>query len=129
GETATALSLEARILHAKGEADAALARIAEAAAVEDAMPLDFGPPFPVKPVHELWGEMLLDLGSAGEAQAQFEKALERAPRRARSLLGLARAAQTAGDEAAADEARAALAAVWHAADADVQRYLSAAGTP
>ncbi|HLT47733.1 MAG TPA: tetratricopeptide repeat protein [Rubricoccaceae bacterium] len=120
GETATALALEALILQAKGETEAALAKVAEAATVEDAMPLDFGPPFPVKPVHELWGEMLLDLGRAEEAQVQFERALERAPRRARSLLGLARSAEVAGDMEKAFEVWAELDAVWFRADADVR---------
>lgn len=120
GETATALTLEALILRAKGETEAALAKVAEAATVEDAMPLDFGPPFPVKPVHELWGEMLLDLGRAEEAQVQFERALERAPRRARSLLGLARSAEVAGDMEKAFEVWAELDAVWFRADADVR---------
>ena len=120
GERATALSLEALILQARGETDAVLAGVAEAAALEDAMPLDFGPPFPVKPTHELWGEMLLTLGRAEEAQAQFERALER---RARSLLGLLHAAEAAGDEATATATRAAFEAMWHEADPDVQDQL------
>jgi tetratricopeptide (TPR) repeat protein len=125
GETATALELEALILRAQGDTDAALAKVSEAAAVEDAMPLDFGPPFPVKPAHELWGEMLLDLDRAGEAQAQFEKALERAPRRAHALAGLLRAARAADDGARADEAQSLLETVWHGADAEVAACLTA----
>jgi tetratricopeptide (TPR) repeat protein len=121
GETATALALEAQILRAKGETDAALARISEAAAVEDAMPLDFGPPFPVKPTHELWGEMLLDLGRPAEARAQFEEALERAPRRALALFGLLQSAHALGDDQATEGVQAVLEAMWHDADSDLRR--------
>jgi tetratricopeptide (TPR) repeat protein len=127
GETATALELEALILQARGETDAALARFAEAAGVEDAMPLDFGPPFPIKPTHELWGEMLLGLGRAAEAQAQFERALARTPRRARALYGLARAAQEAGDDEAAAAAWGQLGAVWREADPQLRAKLGSVG--
>jgi tetratricopeptide (TPR) repeat protein len=124
---ATALELEAQVLLARGDAEAALARIAEAAEIEDAMPLDFGPPFPIKPTHELWGEMLLGLDRAEEAQAQLERALERTPRRARALYGLARAAQEAGDDETAAEAWAALDAVWHEADPQLRARLGSVG--
>jgi predicted TPR repeat methyltransferase len=43
---------------------------------------------------------------------QFTKALERAPRRTLSLVGLAQAAERAGDLAAAQEARQTLDEIW-----------------
>jgi len=91
----------------------------EAAAAEDAMTFEFGPPSVVKPAHELLGEMLLSLGNAAEARAEFERSLAHAPERALSLLGLARAASKAGDRAAAEDAYRRLATVWRHADADV----------
>src|SRR5688572_17051089 len=76
----------------------------EAARLEDAIPLEFGPPDVVKPSHELLGEVLLELKRPSEAQREFVRALELAPGRARSLLGLGRAAVAAGDKAAARKA-------------------------
>ena len=82
-----------------------LALLAEATAAEESRPLAYGPPAIVKPSHELMGELLLLVGRPSEAQAQFENALARAPRRTLSLVGLAEAAQQAGDEVTAHEAR------------------------
>jgi tetratricopeptide (TPR) repeat protein len=111
--------LEAKILFSKGKTDRALALATEAAALEDAMSFEFGPPDIVKPSHELLGELLLAAGRPAEARKEFEASLARAPRRARSLLGLARAASKAGDTAASREAYAELREIWSEADADV----------
>ena len=111
--------LEAKILFSEGKTDRALALVTEAAALEDAMSFDYGPPDIVIPSHELMGEMLLAAGRPADARKQFEMSLARAPRRALSLLGLARAAAKAGDTAASKEAYAELGAIWSAADADV----------
>jgi len=111
--------LEAKILLARGDRDRALALMAKAAAAEDAMSYDFGPPEIVKPTHELYGEMLLDAGRAAEARREFEASLARAPRRALSLLGLARAAAKQGDLQAARDAFRDLSNVWSRADPGV----------
>ena len=60
----------------------------ETASMEDAMPFTAGPVFPVKPTHELLGEVLLSLGKLDEARREFALALKRAPNRALSLVGL-----------------------------------------
>ena len=122
---ASALELEGLLLIHEGEADAGLARLEEATAVEDGMPLDFGPPNPVKPTHELLGDVLLGLGRADEALAEFEKALARAPRRMRSLHGLAQAAEASGDDVTARNARAELRALLHAADQPIRDDIGA----
>jgi tetratricopeptide (TPR) repeat protein len=54
-------------------------------------------PGEVLPARELLGEMLLDLERYEEAEAAFVAALERSPRRLRSLYGAGRAAELAGD--------------------------------
>lgn len=100
-----------------GNRTAALPMLREAAAMEDAIPLEFGPPDVVKPSHELLGEVLLAFGQPAEAQREFMKALALAPGRARSLLGLGRAALSAGDTAAAARALGDLKRAWHSADA------------
>lgn len=83
--------------------EAGLKLLEEAARIEDEMPFEFGPPVPVKPAHELFGEVLLELGKYGEARAQFARALERTPGRSKAMLGLARATARSGDPAAARE--------------------------
>lgn len=60
----------------------------ETASMEDAMPFTAGPVFPVKPTHELLGEVLLSLGELDEARREFSLALKRAPNRALSLAGV-----------------------------------------
>jgi tetratricopeptide (TPR) repeat protein len=104
---------------ADGDTAGALTAFQEAAAIEDAVPVDFGPPDLVKPTHELLGEVLLAGGHAADAQREFSRALALAPRRSLSLLGLARAARAAGDTQTAERASQDLARVWAYADAEL----------
>ena len=117
------MQLEALLTLDDGDTDAALAVLDEAAALEDEQPLSFGPADPLKPTHELYGEVLLDLNRPADAQTQFEHALARYPGRALSTWGRAQAAAEAGHTEAADEARTALTQMWNAADADVRQRL------
>jgi tetratricopeptide (TPR) repeat protein len=114
-------SLRALIETERGNTDEALALFVEATAAEEAMPLDFGPPIIVKPSHELYGEVLLRLDRPAEAQVQFEKALQRAPRRSLALAGLARAARATSDAATVAKACGELASSYSGADASVPR--------
>ncbi len=111
--------LDALLASASGDGPRALALAKEAADAEDGMSFEFGPPAVVKPSHELYGELLLAAGKPAEARAEFERCLARAPNRALSLLGLARACAKSGDRAAARDAYTRLAAVWRRADADL----------
>lgn len=106
------------LLMLEDRADSAevLRSLREAVALEDALRYEFGPPGVVKPAHELMGEVLLELGRPREAVAAFERALERTPKRARSLMGLARAAETAGDQVLEDATLRTLRRIWHRAD-------------
>ena len=113
---ATAWQLKGLLDLARGKEQAGLDSLRKATAVEEGMPLAYGPPAPVKPSHELLGEVLLGLGRFEEAGEQFAKALERAPRRALSLLGAARAAARGGDLSGANEFYAELRDVWSGAD-------------
>jgi tetratricopeptide (TPR) repeat protein len=88
---------------AKGQKDAALQSAKEAADIEATMSAPSGPPEPIKPAFELYGEMLLESGRAKEAVQAFEQSLLRTPKRTPSLLGLARAASAAGDRTTARE--------------------------
>lgn len=93
--------LGAIVRWAKGQKDEALAFAKEAAEVEKSMAAPSGPPEPIKPAFELYGEMLMEAGRAKEAAQAFEQALLRTPKRTPSVLGLARAAAAAGDQTTA----------------------------
>ena len=55
------------------------------------------------PLRELYGELLLELGQPAAAVHEFETALEQTPNRYRTFLGLARAANAAGDRQKASD--------------------------
>src|SRR5687767_3719503 len=111
-----AQQLEALLLFSEGRREEALVLARQAAVVEAGLPFEFGPPIPVKPVNEQVGEMLMDLRRPKEAMEAFELSLKRTPRRALSLLGLARAARAAKDTATAERAYAELREIWKKAD-------------
>ena len=119
--------LQAAARQAEGAVEEAISLTHHVAALEDSMPLEFGPPGVVKPSHELLGEMLLRVGRPREAQAEFARALRLAPKRALSLLGLARAATAAGDGKAAAQAYGELRQIWHGADPNVPGLTETAG--
>jgi tetratricopeptide (TPR) repeat protein len=121
------LELQALVRLEKGRAEQALALIDEATVIESGMPFEFGPPFIVKPSQELKGEVLLALGRPAEARAAFEVALSRTPRRTAALLGLARAAERAGDRETAREAYATLREIWDDADTTLAELREVAG--
>jgi predicted Zn-dependent protease len=112
--------------HAGGALEDAVRLLREASALEDRVAGEFGPPADVKPVHELLGEMLLEAERPREAQSEFARALELAPKRALSLLGLGRAAAAAGDRATAGRAYGELQQIWHRADANTPGLAEAA---
>jgi len=102
-----------------GAVGAALAAIRAAAAHEESLPFEFGPPFVDKPSYELLGEMLLTANQPADARDAFEKALAHTPGRTASLVGLMRAAERSGDVKKADSVKAQLQAIWHRADPGV----------
>lgn len=75
----------------------------EAIALDESVSYSYGPPLIVKPTRELYGEWLLEHGEPGKALEQFEKGVERAPKRVRLLQGQQQAAETMGDDALAQE--------------------------
>ena len=110
------LQLRGMVMLEDRKEDEALKLLREAARLEDAIPLEFGPPDVVKPSHELLGEVLFDLKEHDESQREFVRALELAPGRSRSLLGLGRVAFARSDSVAAQKALAMLQRNWRAAD-------------
>ena len=101
----------------RGDHAGALAALARATTLEAKRPKPVARPYPLKPAAELYGEILLASGDAVGAVKQFQAALTRTPRRAASLLGLARASQRAGQRTVAVGAAKDFLAAWHLADA------------
>jgi tetratricopeptide (TPR) repeat protein len=91
----------------------------QATALEESLPPPSGPPDLIKPTHELYGEILLFIDRPQDAQQKFERALLWHPNRARSLLGLARAAAQLGHIQATRQAYATFLNIWNHADSDL----------
>jgi tetratricopeptide (TPR) repeat protein len=124
-----AQQLEAALLFVEGRREEALVLARQAAVVEAGLAFEFGPPVPVKPVNEQVGEMLMDLRRPREAMEAFELSLKRNPRRALSLLGLARAATAAKDPATAQRAYGELRQMWKRADKNLPELKEAGIVP
>jgi tetratricopeptide (TPR) repeat protein len=121
--------MAALVALARGKKDEAVALLREAVRLEETMRPPNGAANPVKPSHELLGELLLETGNPSEAAKAFEASLVRMPNRSRSLLGSARAHAAAGDRATATERFQKLLEIWggHAELAgyqEAERYLS-----
>ncbi len=83
------LEIAALVRVAQGQSGAAITLMDEAVAIAERIGLPNGAAIPIKPAHELYGEILLELDRPKEAAAQFEASLLRTPNRRLSLRGLA----------------------------------------
>ncbi|MEP7119064.1 MAG: hypothetical protein ABI880_15865 [Acidobacteriota bacterium] len=83
--------LAALIRATQGQLDQAAVLAREAVDIELTMAAPSGPPEPIKPAFELYGEILAEAGQHKEAAAAFEQALLRTPNRTPSVKGLAQA--------------------------------------
>jgi hypothetical protein len=104
--------LAAMIKLKAGQGDQAVALLKEAVQIEETMRPPNGAADPVKPSHELLGEVLLATGNAAAAAEAFEASLLRMPNRARSLMGAARAYAAAGKKELADARFNTLMSFW-----------------
>lgn len=112
------LAVEAWAAHARGDDDAATRLAREAADLEETVEKHPVTPGPLLPARELEADLLLELGRPADARQAYEKTLQREPRRARSLHGAARAAELAGETAAARAHYEQLLELMDRADAD-----------
>ena len=106
------LETSALLALARGNEDEAIELLRKAVSLEETMRPPNGAADPVKPSHELLGEVLLETGNPSEAAKVFEASLLRMPNRAHSLLGSARAHAAAGDRATASERFQKLVEIW-----------------
>ena len=123
------LQLSGLIALAGGREQEGLDHLLRAAKREEETPFGYGPPLPVKPAHELLGEVLAELGQPEAAAGHFEQALKRAPRRARSLRGLAGALCAAEGREAARDVLEVLAEVSRVVEVDDHAWPAACGSP
>ncbi|MEM7541780.1 MAG: hypothetical protein AAF384_09345 [Pseudomonadota bacterium] len=93
--------VQARIAMAMGEANEALATMQLAAKLDDESEKSARSPGPEAPARELLGQLLLELDRPQDALAEFNKSLQRDPRKFHSVFGAALAAEQSGDLATA----------------------------
>ncbi|MEQ8955846.1 MAG: hypothetical protein RL120_17065 [Gammaproteobacteria bacterium] len=105
----------------------ALDLLTEAVALKEQQPPPNGAATPLKPIHELTGEVMLSFGLAQQAAAMFETSLLRLPNRPWSLLGAARSYAASNQKEKAAQKYQALLAVWsddsRPAVQEAKRYL------
>ena len=99
------------IAFAEGRQAEALEQLRAAAAAEDATDKSAVSPGPLAPARELLGEMLMEMKRPAEALTEFETVLKKEPNRFRATWQASKAAQMAGNAAAAAKHRADLLAI------------------
>jgi len=76
---------------AQGQKDEALKLAKEAMEIELSLSAPSGPPDPIKPAPEFYGELLLEAGRTADAIAALDLSLQRTPNRTPSVKAMARA--------------------------------------
>lgn len=116
--------LKALLAQQNDKPEEAIGNIEKAASLEDRAAYQPGPPVVIKPAHELYGELLLANGSAKEAVAQFDIALQHNPNRSLSLLGKYKALKKLGETQKAAAAKKLLMTNWQMGDEEVKKKLN-----
>jgi tetratricopeptide (TPR) repeat protein len=103
--------VDARIAQAKRDSTTAIARLTEAAAIQDTLHYT-EPPYWYYPVRQSLAAALLQAGRLDDALEQFQRALKRAPNTGWTYFGLAQLYKARRDTKAARDAEAQLARTW-----------------
>ena len=103
------MELQAYLATLSNDKQAASDWFEKAIKLEESLSYAYGPPAILKPIHEAYGEWLLDQEQTEKALVIFEKALERQPRRLRSLQGKMKAAESLQKKAILKEVKEELA--------------------
>jgi tetratricopeptide (TPR) repeat protein len=113
------------VLRAEGKYDEALKAMSAAADAEDKTEKHAVTPGPLAPARELYGEMLLDRGTATEALAAFEATKAKEPNRLRGFLGAGMAAEKLGAKDKAKDNYGKLVALVARADSEPPEVVAA----
>jgi hypothetical protein len=114
------------IAFAEGKKDEGIVLMRQAAEMEDQTEKSAISPGPIKPAHELLGEMLLEAGKPAEALKEFEATMKKEPNRFRGVYGAAVAAEKSSDKAKAKQYYAQLVKICEHGDKGGRPELEAA---
>jgi tetratricopeptide (TPR) repeat protein len=103
--------IEARIAQGQGDKDAAVQKFELAAALQDGLPY-MEPPYWYYPVRQSLAVALMQAGRLDDAEAQFQRALKRAPANGWSRYGLAELYKAKGNAEQAKKMEEELAKTW-----------------
>ena len=107
--------LAGELAHKQGKADDAVSHLEKAVAAEDKLNYD-EPPAWYYPARQSLGAVLLDAGRAAEAEAMFQKDLQRHQNNGWSLFGLWQSLTAQGKTDAAQEVKSRFDKTWSEAD-------------
>ena len=107
--------LAGEVAFAQGEREDGVARVRAALALEDALPYDEPPPWPL-PMRHVLGAMLLELQKPADAEAVYRADLEIYPENGWALRGLSRALAAQGKAADAAAAETRFQSAWARGD-------------
>lgn len=112
--TLNLISLEVSALtkFKRGQEDEAVSMLMDAIAMAESLSPPRGAASPLKPVHELAGDILLEMGNHERAANLYEASLRRTANRPRALLGAARSYAGMDDEYNARQRYQAFNALW-----------------
>ena len=121
------MEISALTMFKKGQEEEAVALLLEAVSVAENQSPPRGAASPLKPVHELAGDLLLTMGSHDKAAELYETSLGRMANRPRALLGAARSYAGMSDEYNARQKFQAFYSLWKDTDIaavdEVEDYL------
>lgn len=103
--------IEARIAQGQGDKDAAIQKFERAAALQDGLPYT-EPPYWYYPVRQSLAVALMQAGRLDDAEAQFQRALKRAPANGWTRYGLAELYKAKGKPEQAKKMEDELAKTW-----------------
>lgn len=112
------LVLAGEIAYQRGDAKTGVAKLREAARLEDGL-LYMEPPEWIQPARHALGAILLDDNQPAEAEAVYRTDLEHWPGNGWALLGLSRALRAQGKLAEAEEAERAFERAWARSDTPI----------
>jgi tetratricopeptide (TPR) repeat protein len=112
------LTVTGELALARGQDDAAIAALRQAAAIEDRIPYD-EPPAWHAPVRQSLGAALLSAGRAKDAETAYREELRRNPANGWSLKGLAASLAAQGRTAEAASVEADRRKAWEHADVEL----------